>query len=169
MPCVTQSKNVFKNASNKRSHLAKTFNPFLPLAVQPQRAPPLQRARVISCRAAAEALFGILHGSITLLTRAWCSCLSLDLALVAASPITTGRKSIRTLIAIVTLLKLWQNLSSDSLWPSQSLLFSCFLSAERAGRMKDSWEGRESWMWTKSFQRNMRREFCPISFNKVVG
>lgn len=93
----------------------------------------------------------------------------LDLALVAASPITTGRKSIRVLIAIVTLLKLWQNLSSDSLWPSQSLLFSCFLSAERAGRMKDSWEGRESWMWTKSFQRNMRREFCPISFNKVVG
>lgn len=92
----------------------------------------------------------------------------MDLALVAASPITTGRKIIHALIAIVTLLKLWQNLSSDSPWPSQSLLF-CFLSAEWAGRMKDSWEGRESWMWTKSCQRNMRREFCPISFNKVVG
>lgn len=129
----------------------------------------LHRATVVSHQAAAEALFGILHGSITLLTRAWCSCLSMDLALVAASPITTGRKSICALIAIVTLLKLWQHLSSDSLWPSQSLLFFCFLSAERAGRMKDSWEGRESWMWTKSCQRNMRREFCPISFNKVVG
>lgn len=36
MPCATQSKNMFKNASNKRGHAAKTFNPFLPLAVQPQ-------------------------------------------------------------------------------------------------------------------------------------
>lgn len=160
---------MFENASNRRGHLAKTFNPFLPLAVQPQGAPQLQRSTVVSHQRAADPCLGSCRDP-SLLTRAWCSCLCHGPSLGAASPITTGRKTIPALIATVTLPKLWQNLSSGSLWPSQSFLFFfCFLSAERAGRMKDSWEGRESWMWTKSCQRNMRREFCPISFNKVVG
>lgn len=93
---------MFKNASNKRGHLVKTFNPFLPLAVQPQGAQRAMEVTPGSCRG----MFASCMDPLLCWPEPGAAASPMDLALVAASPITTGRKIIHALIAIVTLLKL---------------------------------------------------------------